>query len=125
MACVRATAEQSQVVARYIKVNSKMIQCMDLDSLFGPMVEFTKENGNEIKNKVSEITSGPMARFMTENFAKINATDLELYSTLMESIMLVIGRMARSMVRASMCSRTDRASNVSTEMEKKYHRADY
>lgn len=125
MASVRATAELLQVAAKFIKESFKMIQCMDLDSLFGLMGGFMKENGKEIRNKVSEIIFGPMVKFMMESFARINAPDLELCFIQMESTMQVIGRKVRSMVQASMFSRMGPALSASTEMEKKYRRVDY
>jgi hypothetical protein len=84
----------------HMTVTFTKIIFMEQASTFGPMAEFTKENGSTTKWKAKVLLPGVMDVVTSENIRMIKNTDKELSNGQMAESILVNGIKVNNTVRA-------------------------
>ena len=109
-ASATAMVELSRARETFTRATSLKTPCMEKASSIGPMAEFTKESGNQIKRMDKESTSGPTARCMRESLGTTTAQASEFFIILTARNLRASGKMERSTELATTSIRTGPSS---------------
>lgn len=106
------------VMALLTLVNSIIITSMEKVCILGPIIESTKENGDQIKCTEKVPSPGQMVVNTSASTSKIKNEDTVSSSGLMEDATEENGSMANNMAKELMLRHQDKKSTVSGKTEK-------